>query len=125
MMSRFNQQYVDVPLTSTEIAICNYIGKLRNHITSQNAEDRKQDKTQDGIQISVNGVLTEYAVSKFLKLPFDLNCNYRKFGADLISRKGKLIDVKCASKIGGNLNAVGWSGSPPNKGDSLLESSGL
>lgn len=113
MMSRFNQQYVDVPLTSTEIAICNYIGKLRNHITSQNAEDRKQDKTQDGIQISVNGVLTEYAVSKFLKLPFDLNCNYRKFGADLISRKGKLIDVKCASKIGGNLNAVGWSGNKP------------
>ena len=44
---------------------------------------------------------------------FDLNCDYRKFGADLISHKGKLIDVKCASKIGGNLNAVGWSGTKP------------
>jgi hypothetical protein len=109
MTSRFNQEYVDVPLTSTEIMVCTYIGKLRNHITSQHAQDRKQDKTLDGIQISINGVITEYAVSKFLKLPFDLNCDFRKFGADLITRKGKTIDVKCASKIGGNLNAVGWS----------------
>ena len=113
MMLGFNQQYVDVPLSPTEIAICNYIGKMRNHITSQNAKDRQQDKKQDGVQISINGVLTEYAVSKLLKLHFDLNCDYRKFGADLISHKGKLIDVKCASKIGGNLNAVGWSGTKP------------
>jgi hypothetical protein len=63
--------------------------------------------------MSVNGVLTEYAVSKYLKLPFDLNCDFRKFGADLVTRKGKKIDVKCASKIGGNLNAVVWSGTKP------------
>jgi hypothetical protein len=112
-MLTFNKQYVDVPLTASEIMVCNYIGKLRNHVTSKHAQDRKQDKTQDGVQMSVNGVLTEYAVSKYLKLPFDLNCDFRKFGADLVTRKGKKIDVKCASKIGGNLNAVVWSGSKP------------
>ena len=111
--STFNKQYVDVALTATEIMICNYIGKLRNHVTSQFAKDRKQDKTLDGVQMSVNGVITEYAVAKYLKLPFDLNCDYRKFGADLVTRSGKTIDVKCASKIGGNLNAVAWSESKP------------
>jgi len=112
-MLTFNKQYIDVPLTASEIMVCNYIGKLRNYVTSKHAQDRKQDKTQDGVQMSINGVLTEYAVSKYLKLPFDLNCDFRKFGADLVTRKGKKIDVKCASKIGGNLNAVVWSGTKP------------
>ena len=110
---RSNRQYVDVPLTPTEIAICSYIGKLRRHITSQYAKDRRQDKTQDGAQMDINAVFTEYAVAKFLNLNFDLNCNFRKFGADLTTHKGKFIDVKCASKIGGNLNAVGWSDEKP------------
>ena len=113
MRDKHNQEYIDVPLTATEIMICNYIGKLRNHITSQHAQDRKQDKSLDGVQMSIHGVLTEYAVSKFLKLPFDLNCDFRKFGADLVTRKGKTIDVKCTSKIGGNLNAVVWSNTKP------------
>jgi len=113
MRESFNQEYVDVVLTSTEIMVCTYIGKLRNHITSQHAQDRKQDKSLDGVQISINGVITEYAVAKFLKLPFDLNCDFRKFGADLVTRKGKTIDVKCTSKIGGNLNAVVWSNTKP------------
>ena len=108
----FNHPHVDVVLTSSEIMICNYIGKLRNHITSQHAQDRQQDKTLDGVQMSVDGVITEYAVAKYLKLPFDLNCDFRKFGADLETRTGKTIDVKC-TKIGGNLNAVGWSKGKP------------
>ena len=112
-MTTLNFNYVEVPLTSSEIMVCNYIGRLRNHVTSQHAKDRIQDKTQDSVQISVNGVLTEYAVSKYLKLPFDLNCDFRKFGADLVTRKGKKIDVKCAKTIGGNLNAVAWSGKKP------------
>jgi len=110
-MLTFN--YVEVPLTETEIMVCTYIGKLRNHVTSQFAKDRRQDKTIDGVKMSIDGVLTEYAVSKYLKLPFDLNCDFRKFGADLVTRKGKKIDVKCAKKIGGNLNAVFWSGTKP------------
>lgn len=113
MSNNYNQEYIEVPLSETEVMVCNYIGKLRNHVTSQHANDRKQDQTLDGVQISINGVITEYAVSKFLQLPFDLNCNYRKFGADLVTRKGKTIDVKCTSKVGGNLNAVVWSGKKP------------
>ena len=112
-MTTLNFNYVEVPLTESEIMVCNYIGRLRNHVTSQHAKDRIQDKTQNSVQISVNGVLTEYAVSKYLKLPFDLNCDFRKFGADLITRKGKKIDVKCAKTIGGNLNAVAWSSTKP------------
>ena len=104
---------IRVHLTESEIRICNYIGKYRNYITSQLGKERKQDQTQDGEQMSIRGVLTEYAVSKYLNLHFDLNCDFRKFGADLTTAKGKTIDVKCTSKDGGNLNAVVWSERKP------------
>lgn len=100
---------IRVHLSATEIHLCNQIGKLRNHITSKHGTERKQDQSQDGLQMSINGVITEYAVSKALNVHFDMNCDFRAFGADLISAKGNTIDVKCASKEGGNLNAVGWS----------------
>jgi hypothetical protein len=104
---------IRVKLSASEIAICNYVGKYRNHITSQHGTERKQDQSQDGLQMSINGVITEYAVSKFLNVHFDLNCDFRKFGADLISAKGATIDVKCATKEGGNLSAVFWSTDKP------------
>ena len=104
---------IEVALTETEIAICTYIGEMRNHITSQHAQDRLQDKSQDGVLISVRGAITEYAVAKHLGLFFDLNCDFREFGADLVSKKGKSIDVKCAYRAGGNLNAVRWSDTKP------------
>jgi len=66
----------------------------------------KQDPRKDPVQIAIDGVMTEYAVAKFLNLHFDLNCNYRKFGADLISHTGLLIDVKSTETVGGNLNAT-------------------
>ena len=104
---------IEVNLTETEVAICTYIGKLRNRVTGQRAPDRMQDKTQDGVDISIRGVMSEYAVAKALDLFFDLNCDYRQFGADLVSKKGKTIDVKCAFRSGGSLNAVRWSDSKP------------
>lgn len=104
---------IRVHLTQSEVAICNYVGKYRNHITSQHGTERKQDQRQDGEQMSIRGVLTEYAVSKFLNLHFDLNCEFRKFGADLVTAKGKTVDVKCTTQEGGNLNAVLWSGQKP------------
>jgi len=104
---------IRVHLTPSEIAICNYVGKYRNHITSQHGTERKQDQRQDGEQMSIRGVLTEYAVSKYLNLHFDLNCEFRKFGADLVTQKGSTIDVKCTSTNGGNLNAVAWSENKP------------
>lgn len=104
---------IRVHLSQTEIMLCQQIGKLRNEITSKHATDRKQDQRQDSVEISINGVFAEYAVSKALNLHFDLNCDYRKFGADLVSHKGATIDVKCTTKEGGNLNAVIWSDSKP------------
>lgn len=104
---------IRVQFSQTEIALCQQIGKLRNEKTAQHATDRIQDKRQNSVDISINGVFAEYAVSKLLNLHFDLNCDYRNFGADLISHKGARIDVKCAIKEGGNLNAVLWSNGKP------------
>lgn len=104
---------IRVNLSQTEILLCQEIGKLRHQITSQHSPDMKQDKSQDSVQMSINGVFAEYAVAKSLNLHFDLNCDYRKFGADLVSHKGSTIDVKCTTKDGGNLNAVVWSNSKP------------
>lgn len=100
---------IRVSLTSTEIQICRYIGEMRFNITSKQSTERKQDQRQSSLDMCINGVFTEYAVAKALNLNFDLNCNFRKFGADLISRKKQTIDVKSTNTEGGNLNAVIWS----------------
>jgi len=104
---------IGVKLSQSEIAICNYVGKYRNYVTSQHGKDKQQDQKQDGEKMSIIGVITEYAVSKYLNLNFDLNCDYRKFGADLVTQSGKTIDVKCTQTQGGNLNAVDWSEDKP------------
>ncbi len=96
-------------LTQSELDICTYVGKYRNHITSAQGTERKQDASLDGLQMSINGVITEYAVAKVLNLHFDVDCTFRKFGADLITHKDKTIDVKSTMTHGGNLNAVFWS----------------
>ena len=98
-------------LTKSELDVCTYVGKYRNHITSQQGTERKQDASLDGLQMAINGVITEYAVAKVLNLHFDVDCTFRKFGADLITHKGNTIDVKSTMTHGGNLNAVLWSGS--------------
>ena len=104
---------IRVVFSPTEFQLCKHIGTLRHQVTSKLGRERKQDQSQDSEQMAINGVLTEYAVAKMLNLHFSLDCNYRKFGADLISAKGQSIDVKCASKAGGNLNAVEWSVQKP------------
>lgn len=93
----------------TEIEICRFIGTIRHRETSRHGTERKQDDTQDSLEISIVGVMSEYAVAKHLNLNFDLDCDYRKFGADLVSKKGAKIDVKCSKTLDGNLNAVAWS----------------
>jgi hypothetical protein len=104
---------IRVKFTRTEFEIITFIGKMRHAITSAQGKERKQDQRLDGEQMAINGVLTEYAASKALNLHFDLNCDFRKFGADLVSRRGATIDVKSTFHAGGNLNAVGWSGGKP------------
>lgn len=112
-MSDHNKRYLNFYPTVTELEICWFIGKKRYEITSQQGTERKQDPTQNALQMSVDGVITEYAVAKTLNLNFDLNCDFRKFGADLTLSDGKTIDVKSTSTPGGNLNAVKWSVEKP------------
>lgn len=112
-MSDLNRRFVDVPLTETEIDICNYIGNMRYKITSEMASDMRQTENLNSIQMVIDGVVSEYAVSKLLNLNFDFNCDFRKFGADFVSSKGSLIDVKCTRRSGGHLNAVRWSVDKP------------
>jgi hypothetical protein len=100
---------IRVSLTKTEFAVIEYVGKLRSQVTSALGTDMLQDVNMNGIQSSIDGVLTEYAVAKYLNLHLDLNCDFRKFGADLVSAKGATIDVKSTRAAGGSLNAVGWS----------------
>jgi len=97
---------IGVTFSKTELRILRGVGKLRYEITSEQGVEMKQDPRKDPVQIAIDGVLTEYAVAKFLNLHFDLNCDYRKFGADLISHSGALIDVKSTETMGGNLNAT-------------------
>lgn len=98
-----------VPLSATEHYLCQQIGELRHRITSRHGKDRQQEAALDGFSMSIEGVITEYATAKLLNLHFDMNCDYRAFGADLETRQGKTVDVKCVSKPGGDLNAVPWS----------------
>lgn len=104
---------IRVHFSKTEYQLLVSIGRLRHSVTSSLGTERKQDQKQDSEQMAINGVLTEYAASKALNLHFDLNCDFRKFGADLVSRRGATIDVKSTSRAGGNLNAVVWSGGKP------------
>ena len=104
-----NKRYINIYFSPTEADICRYIGTMRYNITRQHRPEGKQDETQDGTQMCIDGVLTEYAVAKMLNLNFDLNCDFRKFGADLTLRDGRTVDVKSTHTSGGNLNAVVWS----------------
>ena len=108
-----NKRYLNFYPTVTELDICIYIGKKRHEITSQQGTERKQDETLNSLQMSIDGVITEYAVAKVLNLNFDLNCDFRKFGADLVLNDGRTIDVKSTYTAGGNLNAVKWSVEKP------------
>lgn len=112
-MSNHNRRFLDQPITPSEYAICHFIGKLRHQETSKHGTERRQDSRLDSLEMSIDGAVTEYAVAKAFGLFFDINCQYRDFGADLISRKGALIDVKSTRTFGGNLNVVGWSDDKP------------
>jgi hypothetical protein len=113
MTNDHNKRYLNVYFTQTEYDICRYIGEMRYKITAQHVPDNRQDATQDPMQMCVDGVLTEYAVAKTLNLSFDLNCDFRQFGADLTTRDGKPLEVKSTKTVGGNLNAVKGSAEKP------------
>ena len=108
-MTNHNKRYLQRSLTVTELDICMYIGKMRYTITAQHRSEGKQDIKQNGLQMCIDGVITEYAVAKTLNLNFDFNCDFRKFGADLTLQDGRTLDVKSTYTKDGPLNAVKWS----------------
>ncbi len=81
------------------------IAHLRYLETSKYGKEKKQSDKILPRDMVRQGVYTEYAVSKYLNVYFDLNCDYREFGPDLISSDGALIDVKSTKTKGGPLNA--------------------
>lgn len=104
---------ISIVISTTEWRIIKGIGKLRYEETKEHGTDMQQDKKIMPLDMVIDGVLTEYAVAKYLNLFFDLNCNYRKFDADLFAHNGKTIDVKSTRKFGGPLNAVKRSENKP------------
>ena len=112
-MTNHNKRYLQRSLTVTELDICMYIGKMRYTITAQHRPEGKQDIKQNGLQMCIDGVITEYAVAKTLNLNFDFNCDFRKFGADLTLQDGRTLDVKSTYTKDGPLNAVKWSVEKP------------
>jgi hypothetical protein len=112
-MINHNKRYLQRSFTVTELDICMYIGKMRYTITAQHRPEGKQDVKQNGLQMCIDGVITEYAVAKTLNLNFDFNCDFRKFGADLTLQDGRTLDVKSTYTKDGPLNAVKWSVEKP------------
>lgn len=97
-----------IHLSNSEFRILTFVGCMRFHATSEQGIEKKQSD-HSALNIVIDGVISEYAASKAFNVSFDLNCDYRKFGADLISQKGAKIDVKSTRIVGGNLNAVKWT----------------
>jgi hypothetical protein len=79
------------------------IGQIRNIQTSRLCAEQIQSSL-DPVLISEDGVMSEYIIAKHKKWFFDLNCEVRKFGADLITPTGHKIDVKSTRRIGGDMN---------------------
>jgi|688.fasta_scaffold1163108_2 hypothetical protein len=94
---------IEVELTDTEYHICRMIGQIRNIQTSRLCAEQIQSSL-DPVLISEDGVMSEYIIAKHKKWFFDLNCEVRKFGADLITPTGHKIDVKSTRRIGGDMN---------------------
>ena len=102
-----------IKFTETEISILDYIAHLRYRETSKKAKEQKQDLSKNSRDIVRHGVYTEYAAAKHINVFFDLNCDYRKFGADLVTWKGTKVDVKSTISSGGPINARKNSVSKP------------
>lgn len=79
------------------------IGQIRNAQTSKLCAEQIQSNL-DPVLISEDGVMSEYIIAKHKKWFFDLNCDVRKFGADLITPTGHRLDVKSTRRLDGDMN---------------------
>lgn len=94
---------IEIALTDTEYYICKMIGQIRNAQTSKLCAEQIQSNL-DPVLISEDGVMSEYIIAKHKKWFFDLNCDVRKFGADLITPTGHRLDVKSTRRLDGDMN---------------------
>lgn len=92
-----------IELNPQEVLLAHQLAVARNNSCRANGVADKQMGKQDPIQIDWDGALAELACGKVLNYYPDLSISPRKGGADLISRKGKRIDVKATRYKEGKL----------------------
>lgn len=103
-------KYFQYKFTQTEKEILDIVSEYRFKITSSIATDASQDDYFSPEEKNRRGVFSEYAVSKYLNLHFNLNCDFRTdFGPDLVFRNGTTVDVKCTHHINGGIATVPWT----------------
>ena len=103
MTQRLNGIRID--LTEAELHICRMLGVMRRSEAMYKVTVQ-QVGNDVCWSIDIDGVVAEYCVAKLLNLCPDLTVSVRNGGADLISRKGKTIDVKSTRYVNGKLLAT-------------------
>lgn len=91
-----------IDLSRQELFICEYIGTCRRKNAMQFNKDRQVSK-RDPYDIDIEGFMGEFIVAKHLGVMPDFSLNERKNPIDLVSRKGKTIDVKTTRNPAGKL----------------------
>ncbi len=94
-----------INLSDAELFICRTLGVMRRSEAMHKVVDQQVGK-DDTWSIDIDGMVAEYCVAKMLNLCPDLTVGVRNGGTDLISRKGKTIDVKSTRRKDGRLLAT-------------------
>ena len=94
-----------INLTEAELFICRMLGVMRRS-EAMHKVSNKQIGKDDTWSIDIDGVVSEYCVAKMLNICPDLTVSVRSGGIDLISSKGKTIDVKSTRHKNGRLLAT-------------------
>ena len=94
-----------VNLTDAELFVCRMLGVMRRSEAMHKVTDRQVGK-DDTWSIDIDGVVAEVCVAKVMNLCPDLTVSVRSGGADLITQKGKTVDVKSTRHQNGRLLAT-------------------
>jgi len=101
-----------INLTRQELFICEYIGSCRRKNAMQFNKDRQVSK-RDPFDIDIEGFMGEFIVAKYLGVMPDFSLNEKKNPIDLISRKGKTVDVKTTRNPNGKLYVTDYHKNNP------------
>jgi hypothetical protein len=94
-----------IDLSEAELFICRTLGVMRRSTAMHKVVDQQMGN-QDTWAIDIDGMIGEFCVAKFLNLCPDLTIGIRKGGADLVTSRGKTIDVKTTRHVNGKLLAT-------------------